>query len=151
LKTIRKYIARISLFVVIFSISALNTTKSQTYNIQNYITREGISHNEVRSVARDSSGFLWIATWDGLNRFDGYSFRNYYYNSEDSLSIPYFSIMRIVIDRFNNLWLFSDLRQAALYDRNKDNFSTVDRLFEGLPSTYMNMCSDESGNLWLIG
>jgi len=151
LKTIRKYIARISLFVVIFSISALNTTKSQTYNIQNYTTREGISHNEVRSVARDSSGFLWIATWDGLNRFDGYSFRNYYYNSEDSLSIPYFSIMRIVIDRFNNLWLFSDLRQAALYDRNKDNFSTVDRLFEGLPSTYMNMCSDKSGNLWLIG
>jgi len=151
MEAMRKYIARISLFIAIFSFSALETAKSQPYNIQNYTTRDGISHNEVRSFARDSSGFLWIATWDGLNRFDGYSFRNYFYNSEDSLSIPYFSIMRVLVDRYNNLWLLTDTRHAALYDRNKDNFSTVDRLFKGLPSTFMNICSDEFGNLWLIG
>lgn len=151
METIRKFIVRISLFIVIFFFSALIPAKSQTYNIQNFTTKEGISHNEVRSIARDSSGFLWVATWDGLSRFDGYSFKNYYYNSEDSLSIPYFSILRNVVDKNNNLWLFTDSRQAALYDRKRDNFSTVDKLFNGLPETFMNICTDETGNLWLIG
>jgi len=44
---------------------------------QAYTTAEGLPHNEIKKIVRDSRGFLWFCTGDGLARFDGYSFTNY--------------------------------------------------------------------------
>ena len=42
----------------------------------NHLTSEdGLSNNRVLSVIRDSKGFMWFGTLDGLNRYDGYEFR----------------------------------------------------------------------------
>ncbi len=57
-------------------------------------------------IAVDSSGFLWIATWDGLSRYDGYSFKNYYHKTDDSLSLPYFSVLNILVDGGDNLMAY---------------------------------------------
>lgn len=123
---------------------------SQNYNIETFTTREGISHNDVRAMAVDSLGFMWIATWDGLSRYDGYSFRNYFHKTNDSLSLPYFSIQNLLIDGADNLWLLTDDRQVARYDRYNDNFLRVNHISGGLPVTYHNISVDQSGYLWLI-
>src|SRR5215470_6687933 len=39
--------------------------------------REGLSHNTVMSIMQDSQGYLWLATESGLDRYDGYSIREY--------------------------------------------------------------------------
>ncbi|MCX6259362.1 MAG: hypothetical protein NTY95_00805, partial [Bacteroidia bacterium] len=109
-----------------------------------------MSHNDVRAVAVDSSGFLWIATWDGLSRYDGYSFKNYYHKTDDSLSLPYFSILNIMVDGADNLWLLTDDRLVVKYDRYHDCFKRVDQLYDSLPEFYINISVDESGYLWLI-
>lgn len=44
-------------------------------------TTEGLSNNSVRSIFRDSRGFLWIGTESGLNKYDGYSFQQYHRNN----------------------------------------------------------------------
>ena len=109
-----------------------------------------MSHNDVRAVAVDSSGFLWIATWDGLSRYDGYSFKNYYHKTDDSLSLPYFSILNIMVDGADNLWLLTDDRLVVKYDRYHDCFKRIDQLYDSLPEFYTNISIDESGYLWLI-
>lgn len=124
---------------------------SQNYNIQTFTTREGLSHNDVRAMTADSSGFMWIATWDGLSRYDGYTFRNYFHNTNDSLSLPYFSVMDVQVDAGDNLWIITDDFQVARYDRYTDNFRKVDKIYKGLPSSYRSICVDESGYLWLVG
>ncbi|MFZ2339232.1 MAG: two-component regulator propeller domain-containing protein [Bacteroidales bacterium] len=123
---------------------------SQNYNIQAFTTREGISHNDVRAMAVDSSGFMWIATWDGLSRYDGYSFKNYFHKTNDSLSLPYFSVLNLQVDGADNLWLLTDDRKVAWYDRYNDNFRRVDHIPDNLPVSYQNISVDESGYLWLI-
>jgi len=45
--------------------------------IRTYTTADGLAHNEVHRIVRDSRGFLWFCTRDGLSRFDGYSFSNF--------------------------------------------------------------------------
>jgi ligand-binding sensor domain-containing protein len=123
---------------------------AQQFNIQTFTTKDGLSHNDVRAVAVDSSGFLWIATWDGLSRYDGYTFKNYYHKTDDSLSLPHFSIRNVVVDRADNLFILTDDRLVAIYDRDTDNFRRIDQLYDSLPMFYSNISVDESGYLWLI-
>lgn len=53
---------------------------------KNYTTAENLAHERVRVVRRDSRGFLWFGTGDGLSRFDGYEFTNY--NAAQGLTQP---------------------------------------------------------------
>lgn len=45
--------------------------------IKSYTTADGLAHNEVNKIVRDSRGFLWFCTSEGLSRFDGYNFTNF--------------------------------------------------------------------------
>jgi len=47
------------------------------YIVQHYSIKDGLSQNTVMSILQDQQGFMWFGTWDGLNRFDGYTFKVY--------------------------------------------------------------------------
>ena len=47
------------------------------YVIQHYSIKDGMSQNTVMAILQDKQGFMWFGTWDGLNRFDGYTFKVY--------------------------------------------------------------------------
>ena len=72
--------------------------------LQHYTTEEGLSQNYVDCVYRDSRGFIWVGTWDGLNRFDGYSFITYRPGT-DGKSISDGFINDITEDKNGNLWI----------------------------------------------
>jgi len=59
------------LLFFVFPVSAQHTIM-RTYNIN-----DGLVSNQVRGFYQDTKGFLWVMTWEGLSRYDGYSFRNY--------------------------------------------------------------------------
>ncbi|MBQ2585807.1 MAG: hypothetical protein II570_02665, partial [Bacteroidaceae bacterium] len=42
------------------------------YDIRQFDEDAGLSHGHASQILQDNDGFLWIATWNGLNRFDGY-------------------------------------------------------------------------------
>lgn len=48
----------------------------QTHFIK-YATQDGLAQSQVRAIAQDRSGYLWLGTLNGLSRFDGFSFRNF--------------------------------------------------------------------------
>jgi ligand-binding sensor domain-containing protein len=54
-----------------------NGADAERLPIKTYTTVDGLAHNVVNRVMRDSRGFLWFCTREGLSRFDGYSFTNY--------------------------------------------------------------------------
>ena len=149
----KKYFNKISCFIIwICTLILLTHVKisGQSFNIETFTTKNGLANDNVRAFAVDSSGFLWIATWDGISRYDGYSFTNYYHDPNDSLSLPYISILNILVDGGNNLWLTTDFGIVARYDRYNDRFTRINNLYKGLPALYTHISTDESGNLWLI-
>lgn len=62
-------------FACIFLAAPLST--SQTLPFKNFTTADGLGHDFVNRIVRDSRGFLWFCTGEGLSRFDGIEFRNY--------------------------------------------------------------------------
>lgn len=113
-----------------------------------YTTDNGLSNNLVQYIARDQTGFLWIATWDGLSRFDGYEFKNYYHKPEDPNSIPFFSTDKVVVDRMNNVWLFCTGRKAVVLNRATDRFEPFD--IDGENDLRLgNIALGPDKNIWL--
>jgi len=108
----------------LFFINYLNPvfTQQTDFKIQTYTTENGLPHKQVRYIAQDQYGFLWVATWDGLACFDGLEFRKFYHVPGDSTTLPYFEIRDLAIDKDNTVWVIA--KYLCAYDREKDQFIT---------------------------
>ena len=73
------------LFFFGFALPALPQTDQ--YKFSNIDVNQGLSHNQIKCIFRDSKGFMWFGTRNGLNRFDGTSFKVFRNNIFDSSSI----------------------------------------------------------------
>lgn len=110
------------LFLLLIFCPLIHLQGQENYYSKTFTTENGLPHNHIHSIAQDSTGFLWIATWDGLSRYDGYEFKNYYHNPTDSTSLAYFICNNILVDFENNVWV-SGAGGISKYNREKDNFS----------------------------
>jgi ligand-binding sensor domain-containing protein len=131
------------------AIGSVSCLKAQDkYQLKTFTADNGLSHNFIQSITQDQTGFLWIATWDGLSRFDGYEFKNYYHKPGDSTSFPFFCTDKVLTDRLNNIWLFSQGQHAAIYDRAKDCFHPF--YFTSLWNSRLNdIAIGPDKNVWL--
>jgi signal transduction histidine kinase/ligand-binding sensor domain-containing protein/DNA-binding response OmpR family regulator len=67
--------------------------------------KDGLSSNNVLCVLQDQKGFLWFGTANGLNRYDGYSFKTYQHDDNDSLSLSNNYIRVLAIDQKGRIWI----------------------------------------------
>ena len=72
---------------------------------EHYSVQNGLPNPTVYDVLQDKYGFLWIATGDGLCRYDGYEFKVYKNNPNDSTSLPSNTVLSIIEDDDGNLWI----------------------------------------------
>jgi signal transduction histidine kinase/ligand-binding sensor domain-containing protein len=80
---------------------ATATLHAERLPIKPFTTADGLAHNVVYKIVRDSRGFLWFATDDGLSRFDGYGFQNY--SVEQGL--PHRMVLDILETRSGDFWV----------------------------------------------
>ena len=89
----------IALFAGICSTIALNAQRTYRFSIGQ------LSDNRFHAICEDMSGFIWIGTENGLNRYDGYHFYHFYHDDNDSLSLMSNYIRSLYTDRDGTLWL----------------------------------------------
>ncbi|MDF1560744.1 MAG: histidine kinase [Bacteroidales bacterium] len=136
-----------AVFLLLFSMAGVD---AQSYVLTNYTSRDGIGHDHVRSVVADSTGFIWMATWDGLTRYDGTDFVNYFHDPADSTTIPYFSVNSVVIDAINDLWLTTDNGVLCKFDRAVEEFRVIRMLNNHSMADLVNFAADPDGLLWFV-
>lgn len=88
---------------------------------------EGLSQNSVISIAQDSIGHMWFATQDGLNKYDGRSFKIYDKQFEDITRPTFSRLGKVYIDKENNVWIVTNPGKLELYSPAADSFSTIKR------------------------
>tara|TARA_R110000868_G_scaffold368227_1_gene631195 strand:- start:20876 stop:23758 length:2883 start_codon:yes stop_codon:yes gene_type:complete len=121
----------------------------QTEQFRHYDTENGLSNNIVYAIYQDHEGFMWIATENGLNRFDGYEFRKYFHNTEDDKTISSNIVRSIVEDKSGNLWI-GTYNGLNLFNRETERFTR----FLELPSANVNrldfqqMIIDKKARIW---
>jgi len=70
---LKKSLLILVLYIAGFSSKAI----TQQVLFTSYTVRDGMVANPVRTIYQDKNGFMWIGTWEGLSRYDGYRFTNY--------------------------------------------------------------------------
>lgn len=90
--------------------------------------KDGLSQNCGISVAQDSTGYLWIATQDGLNRYDGNSFTTYPYIFADITRPDYSELGKVYVDRQNQVWCIPASRKLIRLDKATNSFQTIDAI-----------------------
>lgn len=84
---------------------------------------EGISNNNITSIAQDSDGFLWFATENGLNRFDGNYFTTYFADSETPNSISGNSLNMVLADKDENvIWIATQHDGLSRFEKSTQTF-----------------------------
>ena len=83
---------------------------------------QGLSQSSARVIFQDSRGFLWFGTEDGLNRYDGYTFKTYKPDPDDSTSLNGRWINSIVEDKDGFLWIATRLGGLNRYDPRTEQF-----------------------------
>ncbi len=141
------------LYVVIqisFSVAWSATPKLKFYHLTSY---DGLSQSTVNRIIHDSDGFMWFATNDGLNKFDGYEFTIFRNDPEDQNSIGIGRVLALCEDSNHKIWAGTEQGGLNCYDKEKDRFihfynDPEDKT--SLSNNYVtSVLEDKKGNLWI--
>lgn len=98
--------------------------RAENYVMKTLSLDEGLSQPTVRCTARDSKGYLWIATKGGLNRYDPGEMKVYRHNPADGSSLPDNDVLKVFEDDRGTIWVVC-VTGIATYNRKDDCFETM--------------------------
>ncbi len=115
------------------------------YKFINFSNKNGLSSNSINAIIKDKNGFMWFATEDGLNKFDGQNFIAYRHKAYDSTSIGRGAVIAMTQDKHKQLWLAANFT-LSLYNQNQDAFFNYDFSKYGWITS---LCADSFGKIWV--
>ncbi len=93
------------LLILWWPLAEMTDAQERVYRFQNYSVDDGLSQSYVTSIIQDKTGYLWFGTADGLNRFDGYTFKVFKRNPADSNTFNGRLIHALLCDNQNRIWI----------------------------------------------
>ena len=125
---------------------ALDPTRDLSqFNRQVWLTENGLPQNTVHSITQAKNGYLWIATEEGLARFDGIRFT--VFDKQNTPELRSNDIRVLLEDRRGALWIGTADGLVRLLDSKFTAFTTRD----GLPSNVIDaLCEDPDDSLWVL-
>ena len=120
---------------------------------ENFSVNEGLSQGLVNGITQDHFGFLWFATLDGLNRYDGYHVTVFRHDPDDSSSISENFVTCVFEDSKNRLWVGTNTAGLDYFDFETESFVHFSHLANVKNSIsddrIISIDEDNVGNLWV--
>lgn len=101
-------IRRIGACLIVFILCGFFQFGHKTVRFDRFTIEDGLSQNTIFSIIKGRNGFFWFGTEDGLNRFDGYTFKVYRHNPDDPSSLSTNWIQTIYEDSSGYIWAGTD-------------------------------------------
>ncbi len=117
--------------------------QSKQISFRHLTVEHGLSQNSVVSIAQDSIGYLWMATQDGLNKYDGKTFRTFNKQFDDVTRPTFSKLGKTYVDQAGNLWIISSSGNLEKFNRKTEKFQQI-------PSIYPASCiaQDHQGSYY---
>jgi diguanylate cyclase (GGDEF)-like protein len=112
-----------SLLVTLAATGAEGSQPTQNIRFDRISREQGLSQSAINSIAQDRHGFMWFATEDGLNRYDGYTFTVFKHDREDPGSLSHDFVWSVFEDRTGTLWVGTDGGGLSRWNPDDDSFS----------------------------
>ena len=120
MKLLCKYF--VLLLIIIFGLKQDCFAQSENLRFEHIGIEEGLSSETVSAIMQDSKGYIWFGTWDGLNKYDGYTFTKYRFDPFDPNSISQNFIYTIFEDSHGVIWV-STFEGLCRFDRSTEKFT----------------------------
>src|SRR5690554_2776959 len=148
--------AKVTLIVLIFfqlTIKVWGQNASEEYLFKSLEVDLGLSNSNVLSIFKDSNGFMWFGTANGLNRFDGTKMKTFYSDDRDSSALSNNYISRIYEGPEKTLWIKNVNGIFEVYLPDTENFERNIRKFSQkyhLKSEEIKMLYKDGGRYWFV-
>lgn len=116
-------------------------------HLRNYEYAE-LTCGKINAMIQDTDSYIWVATENGLNRFDGWSVKSYLYDKNDSTSLCNNFVQLLHVDKNKNLWVGSG-SGLQRYSSYSDSFENV-RFADGVKPSVMDMTELSNGEIWAV-
>ncbi len=105
---------RVKVILLLLLVLLPSLAHAERLPLRTYTTADGLAHNEINKIVRDSRGFLWFCTADGLSRFDGYAFTNF----GTDQGLPNRNVTNLLETREGEYWVATDRHLNSLCSNN---------------------------------
>ena len=116
------------LILIVFFSSILNSQENKNIldnnqlKFEEFTSKDGLKHHSIIKISQDSKGFMWFGTYNGIYKYDGYTFKIYKNSLQDENTLIENNINVIQEDNSGNIWVGTN-GGLCRYIREKDNFS----------------------------
>lgn len=129
--------------VALFVFKTLVADAQKNISFRQLSVNDGLSQNSAVSIAQDPKGFLWVATQEGLNRYDGNQFLVYPKKFNDITQESLVILGKVLADKKGRIWIIPDTNIPEFLESGADTFVAV----EGIHSAN-EIFEDQSGRIW---
>ena len=92
---------------------------AQQIHFRTHSVTDGLNSNTVWTISQDDQGYMWFATVNGLQRYDGNGFITFKSNEKNPNAIPSTHIVALFLDNKKRLWLYGDNQKVGTFDTRK--------------------------------
>ncbi len=142
---------------LIFLLSLNSNAQSISGKLTAITEKEGLSSNNVNGIVVDKQGYIWVSTYNGLARYNGYDFKKFYSNPNDPNAINGMIAYSSLVDQYNNIWVGTNPSFIEKYNPDTRTFQTfnlsllLDKLLDK-PLLYgyviTSICEDKNGRIY---
>jgi signal transduction histidine kinase/ligand-binding sensor domain-containing protein/CheY-like chemotaxis protein len=150
----RKQNLYITLIVIIFLSGTISVFSQNSYSKFYHISRNtGLSQSTINCIIKDTTGYMWFGTNDGLNRYNGYTFQYFKHNPHNPNSLGLGRVLCMYISKDGKLWVGTDQGGLNLFNPEKEIFTHYLNTKGNLNTLASNdvraIIEDEQGNLYI--
>ncbi len=138
------------IFTIIFTVFVLLILPCNGQKKRLFDYNEGLSNSLINEVFQDHQGFIWIATEDGLNRFDGIKFKTYPANPAQANALNDNFVTAIFEDSHNNLWV-GQVNGIQYFKHETETFVDIEIHInnEEIHPYISDICEAPNGDMWI--
>lgn len=93
--------------------------------VKHFSVSDGLAQGVVMNILQDQKGLIWFSTWNGLNKFDGYTFKTYKTSQESKYAFGSNRMGTISESKYGDIWCPTYDGQACLFDVESEKFIDV--------------------------
>lgn len=112
--------------------------------------KEGLPDNSINGIIQDSLGYMWLTTYNGVVRYDGYRVKVYKPGIEDKSNVPSQLFNNVFLDKNHDIWVNSFNNGLFKYDRRADRFIQHKNKNNGKGEFSGVAGMDSTGKIWSV-